>query len=59
MLGWWITKCSNNGLQSVLSVGIQSVDRLQSALGITKCGREDYKVSQGLQSVVELQSKLV
>ena len=59
MLGWWITKCSNNGLQSVLSVGIQSVDRLQSVLGITKCGREDYKVSQGLQSVAELQSELV
>ena len=32
---------------------------LQSALGITKCGRVGYKVRQGLQSVAELQSKLV
>ena len=32
---------------------------LQSALGITKCGRADYKVRQGLQSVVGLQSELV
>ena len=27
---------------------------LQSALGITKCGRVDYKVRQGLQSVMGL-----
>ena len=32
---------------------------LQSALGIAKCGRVDYKVRQGLQSVVGLQSELV
>ena len=33
---------------------------LQSALGITKCGRVDYKVWQGgLQSVAGLQSELV
>ena len=52
VLGWWITKCGNSGLQSVLSVGLQSVtkwitkcvsdykvwqDRLQSASGITRC----------------------
>ena len=34
-------------------------NELQSALGITKCGRVDYKVHQGLQSVVGLQSELV
>ena len=53
VLGWWITKCGNSGLQSVLGVGLQSVtkwitkcvrdyivwqDGLQSASGITKCG---------------------
>ena len=32
---------------------------LQSALGITKCGRVDYKGRQGLQSVVGLQNELV
>ena len=32
---------------------------LQSALGITKCGKVDCKVHQGLQSVGELQSELV
>ena len=52
-LGWWITKCGNSGLQSVLGVGLQSVAKwitkcvwdykvwqggLQSASGITKCG---------------------
>ena len=57
MLGWWITKCGNSGLQSVLGVGLQSA--LQSALGFTKCGRLDYKVRQGLQSVAGLQSELV
>ena len=41
----WITKC----------VGAE----LQSALGITMCGRVDYKVRQGLQSVAGLQSELV
>ena len=53
VLGWWITKCGNSGLQSVLGVGLQSVakwitkcvgnykvwqGRLQSAPGITKSG---------------------
>ena len=45
VLGGWITKCGNNGLQS--------------ALGITKCGRVDYKLRQGLRSKAELQSELV
>ena len=53
MLGWWITKCGNNGLQSVVVAGLQSV-----AKWITKWVR-DYKVRQGLQSVVGLQSELV
>ena len=57
VLGWWITKCGNSGLQSVLGVGLQSA--LQSALGFTKCGRLDYKVRQGLQSVAGLQNELV
>ena len=49
VLGWWITKCDNSGLQSVLGVGLQSV-----AKWITKCVR-DYKVWQGgLQSVAGL-----
>ena len=34
-------------------------NRIQSALGIAKCGRMDYKVRQGLQSVVGLKSDLV
>ena len=53
VLGWWITKCGNSGLQSVLGVGLQNVAKwitksvkdykvwqvgLQSASGITKCG---------------------
>ena len=60
VLGWWITKCRNSGLQSVLGVGLKSMqNRLQSALGITKSGRVDYKVRQGLQSVAGLQSELV
>ena len=25
VLGWWITKCGNSGLQSVLGVGLKSV----------------------------------
>ena len=41
VLGWWIAKCGNNGLQSMLGVGLQSV-----AKWITKCVR-DYKVRQG------------
>ena len=54
VLGWWITKCGNSGLQSVLGVGLQSV-----AKWITKCVR-DYKVWQGgLQSVAGLQNELV
>ena len=54
VLGWWITKCGSNGLQSVLGVGSQSV-----AKWITKCVR-DYKVWQGgLQSVAGLQNELV
>ena len=53
VLGCWTTKCGNSGLQSVLGVG------LQSALGITRCGRVDYEVRQGLQSVAGLQSELV
>ena len=45
VLGWWITKCGNSGLQSVLDVGLQNV-----AIWISKCVR-DYKVWQcGLQS---------
>ena len=53
VLGWWITKCGNSGLQNVLSAG------LQSAFEITKCGWVDYKMRQGLQSVAGLQSELV
>ena len=45
VLGWWVTKCGNSGLQSVL--------------GITKCGRVVNKVRQRLQSVAGLQSELV
>ena len=61
MLGWWITKCANNRLQSVLGVGLHKAwqNRLQSALGITKCGWVDYKLRQGLQSVAGLKSELV
>ena len=59
LLGWWVTKCDNSGLQSVLGVELQSVAKwitkcvkdyklwqceLQSALGITNCGRVNYKV---------------
>ena len=45
VLGWWITKCGNSGLQSVLGVGLQTV-----AKWITKSVK-DYKVWQvGLQS---------
>ena len=45
VLGWWIKKCGNSVLQSVLGVGLQRV-----AAWITKCVR-DYKVWQrGLQS---------
>ena len=55
VLGWWITKCGNSGLQSVLDVGLQSV-----AKWITKCGRVDYKVRQKeLQNVAGIQSELV
>ena len=36
VLIWWITNCSNSGLQS--------------ELGTTKCGRVDYKLHQQLQS---------
>ena len=47
VLSWWITKCGNSGLQSVLGIRIQSV-----AKWITKCVR-DYKVRQGgLQSTL-------
>ena len=45
VLGWWVTKCGNSGLQSVL--------------GITKCGMVVNKVRQRLQSVAGLQSELV
>ena len=60
VLGWWVTKCGNSGLLIVLGVGLQSVAKwitkcvrfykvwqggLQSASGITKCGRVNYKVS--------------
>ena len=49
VLGWWIKKCDNSGLQNVLGVGLQSV-----AKWITKCVR-DYKVWQGgLKSVAGL-----
>ena len=47
----WITKCVR--YYKVCQNG------LKSALGITKCGRVDYKVHQGLKSVAELQSELV
>ena len=54
VLGWWITKCGNSGLQSVLGVGLKNV-----AKWITKSVK-DYKVWQvGLQSVAGLQSELV
>ena len=53
VLGWWITKCGNSGLQSVLGVALQSV-----AKWITKCFR-DCKVRQGLLGVAGLQSELV
>ena len=47
VLGWWVIKCDNSGLQGVLGVGLQSV-----AKWITKCVR-DYKVWQGgLQSAL-------
>ena len=53
VLGWWIAKCGNSGLQSVLGFELQSWQNgLQSALGITKCGKGitkcigDYKVWQ-------------
>ena len=54
MVSWWITKRGNTELESVLSVGIQSVAKwiikcvrnykvwqsgLKSASAITKCGR--------------------
>ena len=60
VLGRWIAKCGNSGLQSVLGFELQSV-----AKWITKCVRDykvwqgDYKVHQGLQSVAALQSELV
>ena len=53
VLGWWITKCGNGGLQGVLGIELQNVakwiakcvrvnkvwqGRLQRASGITKCG---------------------
>ena len=45
VLHWWITKCCNSGLESMLGVGFQSVTKW-----ITKCFR-DYKVWQsGLHS---------
>ena len=47
----WITKCVSD--YSVWQGG------LQSASGITKCGRVDYRVHQGLQSVTGLLSELV
>ena len=76
VLVWWITKCGNSELQSMLGVRLQTVATvnykvcqgldyklwqtgLQSALGITKCGRVDYKVHQELQSMAGLQSELV
>ena len=59
----------NQGLQSPTKNGITKCVRLvdckvwqnglQSGLGITKCGRVDYKVRQGLQSMAGLQSELV
>ena len=45
VLGWWITKCGNGVLQSVLGIGLKNVTKW-----ITKCVRV-YKVWQGgLQS---------
>ena len=41
VLDWWIAKCGNRGLQSVLGFGLQSV-----AKWIIRCVR-DYKVWQG------------
>ena len=38
VLDWWIAKCGNRGLQSVLGFGLQSV-----AKWIIRCVR-DYKV---------------
>ena len=38
-LGWWITKCGNSGLQSVIGVALQSVAKwITNALGMTKYG---------------------
>ena len=45
MLGWWITKCGNSELQSVLGVGLQSVPKW-----ITKCVRDYKEWQSGLQS---------
>ena len=60
VLGWWITKCGNSGLQSVLGVGLQSVAKwITKCVRDYKCGRVDYKVRQGLRSVAGLQSELV
>ena len=52
--------CLVGVLQSVATVDYKVWQNgLQSPLGITKCGRVDYKVHQGLQSVAGLQSELV
>ena len=70
VLGWWITKCCNSRLQSVLGVGLQSVAKwiikwyrnykvwqvgLQSASWITKCGRITKGVSTAAFVFSEIQ----
>ena len=46
MSGWWITKCDNSGLESVLGVGLQSVEKWT-----TKCVR-DYKVRRDYKVII-------
>ena len=45
-----ITKCNKNGITKCVRLVDYKVwqNGLQSAVGITKCGRVDYKVRQGL-----------
>ena len=51
MLGGGLQSVALCGLQNMLGVDYKVWQNgLQSALGIKKCGRMDYKVRQGLQS---------
>ena len=57
---WDYKVCLVGVLQSVATADYKVWQNgLQSLVGITKCGRVDYKVRQGLQSVAGLQSELV